>query len=52
MRVNNRYYYQLVIKYKHEKLLESYLQKLLLNSQVEERRGLRIIIDREPMNFI
>jgi len=52
MRVNNRYYYQLVIKYKHEKLLESYLQKLLFNSQVEERRGLRIIIDREPMNFI
>ena len=52
MRVNNRYYYQLVIKYKRESLLEDYLQHLLLISQKEERQGLRIVIDREPINFI
>ena len=52
MRINNRYYYQLVIKYKNEPQLENYLQNLLLTSQKEERNGLQIVIDRNPMNFI
>ncbi|OAQ06245.1 primosomal protein N' [Ligilactobacillus aviarius] len=52
MRINNRYYYQLVIKYKNEPQLEKYLQNLLLTSQKEERNGLQIVIDRDPMNFI
>lgn len=52
MRINNRYYYQLVIKYKNEPRLENYLQNLLLTSQKEERNGLQIVIDRDPMNFI
>ena len=52
MRINNRYYYQLVIKYKNEPQLENYLQNLLLTSQKEERNGLQIVIDRDPMNFI
>ena len=52
MRINNRYYYQLVIKYKNEPQLENYLQNLVLTSQKEERNGLQIVIDRDPMNFI
>lgn len=52
MRINNRYYYQLVIKYKNEPQLENYLQNLLLTCQKEERKGLQIVIDRDPMNFI
>ena len=52
MRINNRYYYQLVIKYKNEPQLENYLQNLLLTSQKKERNGLQIVIDRDPMNFI
>lgn len=51
-RINNRYYYQLVIKYKREPQLEKYLQQLLLTSQKEERSGLKLVIDRDPMNFI
>ena len=52
IRINNLYYYQLVIKYKNEPQLENYLQNLLLTSQKEERNGLQIVIDRDPMNFI
>lgn len=51
-RINNRYYYQLVIKYKKEPQLEDYLQNLLLTSQKEEHHGLQLIIDRDPVNFI
>ena len=52
MKINNRYYYQLVIKYKKESQLEKYLQQLLLKSQKEERHGLKLVIDRDPVNFI
>lgn len=52
MRINNRYYYQLVIKYKNEPKLNEYLQKLLIHSQKDERKGLKLIIDRDPRNFI
>ena len=52
MKINNRYYYQLVIKYKKEPQLEKYLQQLLLKSQKEERHGLKLVIDRDPVNFI
>lgn len=51
-RINNRYYYQLVIKYKKEPRLEDYLQNLLVTSQKEEHHGLQLIIDRDPVNFI
>lgn len=51
-RINNRYYYQLVVKYKKEPQLENYLQNLLMTSQKEEHHGLQLIIDRDPVNFI
>ena len=50
-KINNRYYYQIVIKYKKETKLINYLQDLLLSSQRIEREGIQIVIDREPLKF-
>ena len=52
MRVNNRYYYQIVIEYKKEPRLEEYLQDLLVRSQTDEPKGLKLIIDRDPISFM
>lgn len=51
-RVNNRYYYQTIIKYKNEPTLFNQLQELLDHSQKEMVQGLQIAIDSEPMHFI
>src|SRR5699024_8100700 len=47
-RVNNRYFYQTIIKYKQEPQLSTVLHAILQDSQIEMRRGLRIAIDVEP----
>ncbi|KAF1295237.1 primosomal protein N' [Enterococcus sp. JM4C] len=52
MRVKNRYYYQVIIKYKKEPNLQSALTKLLNDSQIAQRQGLLLSIDSEPMHFI
>jgi primosomal protein N' (replication factor Y) len=52
MRVKNRYYYQLIIKYKHEPQLPELLTRLLEQSQIDQRKGLYVSIDQEPLNFI
>ncbi|SEM67042.1 replication restart DNA helicase PriA [Ligilactobacillus sp. WC1T17] len=52
VKVNKRYYYQLVIKYKKEAQLEAYLKDLLLKSQAEERSGLKLVINRDPLSFM
>lgn len=51
-RVNKRYFYQIVIKYRHEPNLEQALNDLMVASQVEIQKGMRIVIDVEPQNFI
>ena len=51
-RMNNRYYYQTIIKYKREPHLKAVLQTILVESQREMAKGLQIAIDSEPMNFI
>ncbi|MER2225660.1 MAG: primosomal protein N' [Carnobacterium sp.] len=51
-RMNNRYYYQTIIKYKSEPHLKAVLQTILVESQREMAKGLQIAIDSEPMNFI
>ena len=51
-RINKRYYYQTVIKYKKEPHLAKGLQLILEESQKEMRNGLRISIDQEPQHFI
>lgn len=50
-RINNRYYYQIIIKYKKEEKLEEYLSNLLISSQKLERNGESIVIDRNPNRF-
>lgn len=51
-RVNKRYYYQTVVKYRFEENLSKGLQTILEESQKEIRKGLRITIDVEPQHFI
>lgn len=51
-RVNRRYYYQIVIKYKQEPNLEKTLTTLLQETQVQQRQGLQIGIDVEPLHFM
>ena len=52
LRIKKRYYFQLIIKYKKEPALDAFLQTLLQQSQNDERNGVRIIIDRDPINNI
>lgn len=52
LRVKNRYYYQLIIKYKHEPQLANVLDDILDKSQKEQRQGLFVAIDNEPLHFI
>lgn len=52
MRVNNRYFYQVVIKYKKEEKLDELLRKILNDSQLDMRQGLKLTIDVEPQNFV
>ncbi|CAM3101747.1 primosomal protein N' [Lactiplantibacillus plajomi] len=51
-RVNRRYYYQMVLKYKREPNLASTLSTLLQETQVQQRQGLQISIDVEPLHFM
>lgn len=52
LRIKNRYYYQLIIKYKNEPTLQATLEDILQVSQKDQRQGLLIAIDNEPMYFI
>ncbi|EOT39079.1 primosomal protein N' [Enterococcus columbae] len=52
MRVKNRYYYQIVIKYKREPQLARVLREIVYNSQLEQRQGLFVSVDYEPLQFI
>lgn len=52
MRVNNRYFYQVIIKYKQEPMLQLLLKEILTDTQRATARGLKLSIDAEPMNFI
>jgi primosomal protein N' (replication factor Y) len=50
--VNRRYYYQIVIKYKQEPNLAKTLTTLLHETQAQQRQGLQIGIDVEPLHFM
>lgn len=52
MRVNNRYFYQVIIKYKQEPMIQPLLKEILTDTQRATARGLKLSIDAEPMNFI
>lgn len=50
-RMNNRYYFQLLIKYKQKENLHEVLKEILDASQKDNAKGLYISIDTEPVNF-
>lgn len=51
-RIKNRYYYQLIIKYKNEPQLHEVLHEILQKSQKDQRNQLFVAIDNEPLSFI
>lgn len=52
LRIKNRYYYQLIIKYKQEPNLFPLLQEIMQSSQLDQKSGLFLSIDNEPLSFI
>ncbi|MGF7436444.1 primosomal protein N' [Lentilactobacillus senioris] len=51
-RINRRYYYQIIIKYRQEPTLSTTLTELLNQAQQKSKSGIQIGIDNEPMDFM
>lgn len=51
-RMKGRYYYQIVIKYKHDPNLHAMLQKILLETQTKELKNVQVSIDPDPQYFM
>lgn len=51
-RLNNQYYYQILVKYKHEKNLNSILHHIQDSAQSVKKYGLNVYIDKEPERII
>lgn len=51
-RMNRRYYYQMVIKYKHSDRLHELLTQVIQTSQTLKAAGLQIAVDPDPQYFI
>lgn len=51
-RIKQRYYYQIVIKYRHRQLLDDVLNELLERAQSHGRNDFQLTIDREPISFM
>lgn len=52
LRINNKYYYQLLIKYKKEEHLAPLLHRIQEMTQEPDLRAVKIAIDVEPLQFI
>lgn len=51
-RLKNKYYYRMVIKFKHDDGLEEALTELVSAGQRLQKQGVVLTIDRDPVNFI
>lgn len=51
-RMKNRYYYQILIKFKHDTGLEKALTELMADAQNLSKDGIQLAIDREPVSLI
>lgn len=51
-RLKNRYYYQIVIKYRQKQTLNLVLNELLERGQTKKKNGFLLTIDKEPTNFM
>lgn len=50
-RINERYYFQLLLKYKDGQVIKESLGAILDQSQLEAKQGIYITIDHEPLFF-
>ncbi len=50
-RKQNKYYYQIIVKYKHEPKLHERLLEILNETQADAKRGFTIAIDNEPQHI-
>lgn len=50
-KLKNQYYYQIIIKYKNDRLLSQGLQDLMVNHQ-KDRQGSQLTINKEPSSYI
>ncbi|WP_195701941.1 primosomal protein N' [Companilactobacillus futsaii] len=50
-RKQNKYYYQIIVKYKHEPKLHKRLLEILNETQADAKRGFTIAIDNEPQHI-
>ncbi|GEL14326.1 primosomal protein N' [Pediococcus cellicola] len=51
-RIKDKYYYQIVIKYKNEPKLHAAVTKILQESQSDYRKGVQLAIDAQPQSFM
>jgi len=51
-RLKNKYYYRLVLKYRHGAQLFKALTELMQRGQTLQREQVTLVIDREPVNFM
>lgn len=51
-RMKRRYYYQIVIKYKHDPALHGLLQEILQETQTKKFKGVQVSIDPDPQYFM
>lgn len=50
-RKQNKYYYQIIVKYKHEPELHQRLLEILNETQADAKKGFTIAIDNEPQHI-
>lgn len=50
-KINNRYYYQIILKYKNPDTVHKSLSQLLVDTQKDIQTGFRIAIDKEPQQL-
>lgn len=51
-RLQNRYFYQMIIKYKSAPKLMTTLNKIVKDTQMSSRKGFNIVINKEPNQFM
>ena len=51
-RMNNRYYFQIIVKYKKEPQLQEFLEQLMMETQEVGSKKLLMTIDMEPQHFL
>src|SRR5699024_6691450 len=51
-RIKNKYRYQLIVKYKHEPNLALYMDEILESLQDIRKKGVQMIVDMQPNQFM